>query len=247
MSLFYLLLSAIAPAMLIIWLVYRSDKYDREPIPLLIKAFFGGLVSVAITMGLGSLYQLFMPTRGNDTVIFLHALIGVGLVEEFSKFLVLRYYFFRHRAFNEPFDGIIYAVMISMGFATLENIMYVFEGGLQVALARALTAVPAHAAFAVIMGYYVGAARFSFRKRRKYFLRMGVLFAALSHGLYDFFLMQESFPGLALLSFIVLLISVILSIRAIRIRQRLSPFRIRMRERVSEGGRSFRVKSGPGT
>lgn len=238
-----LLLTAIAPALLIIFLVYRSDKYDREPIPLLIRAFFAGIISVALALGFGYLYAALFPTKGNDGIIFVYAMLGVGFTEELSKFLVLRYMFFNNKAFNEPLDGIIYAVMISMGFATLENIMYVYEGGMQVALARAFTAVPGHAADAVIMGFYVGAARFCFRKRRIRYLWMGLLAATLTHGLYDFFLMQESMPEIMGLALVILGISVFLSIRAIRIRQRLSPFRIQLRERLSGDGKSFREES----
>ena len=80
----------------------------------------------------------------------------VALTEE-AKFIALRYYAFRNKNFNEPFDGIIYAVYISMGFAFV-NILYVSQGGMQVAILRTFTAVPAHAMFAVMMGYYAGLA-----------------------------------------------------------------------------------------
>lgn len=78
---------------------------------------------------------------------FVKAFFVVALIEEFSKYIIVRYYNQPRKWFNEPFDGIIYAVMVSMGFAAFENILYVLQGGFEVALLRAFTAIPAHATF----------------------------------------------------------------------------------------------------
>jgi len=113
--------------------------------------------------------------------------------------------------------------MVSMGFATAENIFYVIAGGLSTGFLRMFSAVPAHAAFAIIMGYYIGLAKF--RQHRFFYLLTGLLLAALAHGIYDFFLLQQNIPGLAILSFVILILIIILSFRAIKVHRRNSPFR----------------------
>jgi RsiW-degrading membrane proteinase PrsW (M82 family) len=116
--------------------------------------------------------------------------------------------------------------MIGMGFATLENIFYVFSGdnGLVTAIGRGLTAVPAHGAFAVLMGAYVGLAKFV-PEKRNYYMFHGIAMAVFFHGLYDFFLLQKSFEGLGVLSLLTLTIGISLSRRLIKAKQDLSPFK----------------------
>jgi protease PrsW len=116
----------------------------------------------------------------------------VALPEEIWKFLMLLWYAYRKKEFDEPFDGIVYAVMVGMGFATVENISYVSQYGLMTGIMRMFLAVPAHASFAIIMGYFMGKARFS-AKKEHYLLFFGVFWAIVFHGSYDFFLfLQES-------------------------------------------------------
>ena len=98
--------------------------------------------------------------------------------------------FWSNHNFNEKFDGIVYAVFIALGFAAIENIMYVFRGGYNVGYVRALTAVPAHALFGTVMGYYFGHARF-YPKRRTYNLFLAFLMPFIWHGLYDFLVMSQ--------------------------------------------------------
>lgn len=119
-----------------------------------------------------------------------YAFIIVALSEEGSKFLVLRFYAYPQRTFREPFDGIIYAVMIGMGFATVENIEYVRQFGLETGFSRFFLAIPAHASFAVLMGYPMGKAKFSPR-HRVWLMCQGLLVAVLFHGSYDFFLFLQ--------------------------------------------------------
>ena len=109
---------------------------------------------------------------------------------------MVRYYAQPKKDFNEPFDGIIYAVMVSMGFAAVENLFYVLEGGMDVAVIRAVTAIPAHAVFAILMGYYMGKAKFSPTKKVRYNLT-GLFLAILFHGAYDFFLFINFIPGIS--------------------------------------------------
>ena len=161
---------------------------------------------------------------------FFFAFVAVGFSEEGSKYLMLRAYAYRRKAFDEPLDGIIYGVMVSMGFATLENILYVTRHGFQTAILRAFLSVPAHACFGVIMGYYVGMAKFS-KTRARYYKRLGLLLAVLFHGAFDFFLfLQESehvlrYVSSSLLGFGALTsyyVAIRLSLRSIHLHQELS-------------------------
>ena len=129
-----LLTLAVLPPILIAFYVYQQDKYDREPKKLIIKSFLFGCVSVIPAIVLELIY--------NDSLfpnLFLYVFFGVAFVEEGVKYFFLRKYLFSKKEFNEPMDGIVYAVMVSLGFATIENIGYVFyyappDEGLSIAL-----------------------------------------------------------------------------------------------------------------
>lgn len=145
-----LILLAVAPSIIIMIYIYIKDKFEREPFLQLLKNFLlGATVSVGLTFALGQFVKgLFPPLEGSSIVdMFIKAFIVVALVEEFSKYLIVRYVAQRNKEFDEPFDGIVYSVMVSMGFATLENVLYVYSYGYETGLIRAFTAVPAHATF----------------------------------------------------------------------------------------------------
>lgn len=112
------------------------------------------------------------------------AFLYAAIPEEFFKFLILVGYCSRHRAFDEPMDGVIYGVTVSLGFATLENVFYVMGGGWATAIARGLTAVPMHAFLGALLGYYVGQARRHPEELSQ--LGYGLLVVVLLHALYDF-------------------------------------------------------------
>jgi len=221
-----LLLLAVAPAFIIIIYIYIKDKYEKEPKQLLISNFLlGAIVSIVVTTILYFLFGSVFPPFKEKSVFeqFIKAFFMVGLIEEFSKYIIVRYYAQPKEAFNEPFDGIVYAVMVSMGFAVTENIFYVFEGGFEMAIIRAFTAVPAHATFAVLMGYFMGKAKFS-NNRIKWNL-IGLFAAVLFHGTYDFFLFIEFIPGIWIGAFISLIIGIFLSRKAIKQHQNNSQFK----------------------
>ena len=226
MNIISLLLLAMAPAVIIMIWVFIKDKYEREPISLLVLSFLLGVLSIvpaillelsADFMGIGKHHSWM------DTIIY--AFLVVAFAEEGSKFFFLRVFSYRKKSFNEPFDGIVYSVMIGMGFALTENIMYVLKGGLEVGLLRAFTAVPLHAACAILMGFWVGAAKFNLHGKKVRYQIYGLLSAIFIHGLYDFLLIQRRTPLLALFAFVVLAVSIRMSLRAVKINQRLSPFR----------------------
>ena len=217
---------ALAPVVVIIVYIYIKDKYDKEPIRLLAMSFLlGATISVITTLLLGRFMDVLFPMTNQLSIWqnFIKAFVVVGLVEEFSKYMVVKWYAQPKKEFNEPFDGIVYAVMVSMGFAALENVLYVFQYGLETGLVRAFTAVPAHATFAVLMGFFMGRAKFS-KQPIRYNL-LGLLLATIFHGAYDFFLFINFIPGISVGAFASLAVGLFLSRKAIRIHQNQSNFK----------------------
>ena len=221
-----LLISALAPVAAVIIYIYVKDKYEKESKRYLTLAFvLGGIVSIIITTILYMFFDLFLPLKNDHSIWqqFVKAFFVVAFIEEFSKYIMVRGFLQPRKVFNEPFDGIVYAVMVSMGFAAVENVMYVLQGGIDVALLRAFTAIPAHATFGIIMGYYMGKAKFS-KNRMKWNL-IGLSLAILFHGAYDFFLFIGFIPGISIGAFISLIVGIVLSKRAIRAHQDISHFK----------------------
>lgn len=185
---------SIAPGIAISLYFFFKDEYNREPRKHVIISFFLGMLSALMAGVIESTALFITGDNGSDSILFtaLKAFLIVGFTEEWCKYVMVRKYAFRKPEFDEPFDGIVYAVMVSMGFATLENIMYVMEHGLATGIVRMFLSVPAHASFAVLMGYYLGMARFKHIEKKSYLLR-GVLAATFFHGFFDFFLfLQEN-------------------------------------------------------
>ena len=221
-----LLLAAVTPVFIIIVYIYLKDKYEKESKRILFTSFlFGAVVSVILTSFLYILFDLFVPMTNEYSVIqqFIRAFFVVALTEEFSKYVIVRYFSQPRDDFNEPFDGIIHAVMVSMGFAAVENILYVIEGGMTTAILRAFTAVPAHATFAIMMGYFMGKAKFSDQRFKWNLAGLGL--AILFHGAYDFFLFINFIPGISIGAFVSLIIGIILSRKAIKAHQEGSFFK----------------------
>ncbi len=218
-----LLALAIAPGIAICLFIYFKDKYNKEPFSLLLWLFILGMFSVIPAFFAETALTKPVERLVGQSVFYtaLFSYIIVGFSEEMSKFLVLRYYAFSRRSFDDPFDGIVYAVMVGMGFATLENIGYVSTYGFGTAITRMFLSVPAHASFAVLMGYHVGLAKFD-PARRSRFLVLAVFWPVLFHGTFDFFLFLGNtwlhFLG-ALVSFVV---AVRLSFKLIRRKQKIS-------------------------
>ncbi len=196
-----LFILSIAPALAICGYVIHKDRFDKEPFGLLVLAFIFGIFSIFPAIVGTLIGEQFLAYDGSFINTALYAFFVVALSEEFAKFIFLRFILFNRKAFSEPMDGIVYAVMIGMGFASFENILYVAEGGWSVAIMRMITAIPAHAIFAIIMGYYVGLAKFDLTHRNE-FIKKGLLYPILLHGAYDFFLLQKNMSALSFLAFI---------------------------------------------
>jgi protease PrsW len=230
---------AVAPGIAIILFILYKDRYNKEPRINLIVSFFLGCLSMyvarEIELSAGRVTQLKLLPDGSVPSLVTFAFIVVAGTEELVKFICLRFYSYRQKSFDEPLDGIVYSLMVGMGFATVENIYYVYNfaaygEGIRVGLQRAFMAVPAHATFAVMMGYYAGKAKFS--KNGFGLLLFGFLAAVFFHGSYDFFLFLKPYSYLGVSmdqtdellliggAALTLIIGVIISFKFIR-RQRL--------------------------
>lgn len=181
--------SAAAPGIALMTYFYLKDKYDQEPLSMVLKVFLLGLLIVfpiviiqrGLTLGLG------------ENIFTESFLISAG-VEEAIKWFVMYHIIYNHTAFDEPYDGILYSVAISLGFATLENVMYAWysQAAPGLMLIRALLPVSGHAMFGVIMGYHMGRAKFSGGKRKRTILLLSLLLPWFWHGVYDFLLAATS-------------------------------------------------------
>ena len=225
------LILAIFPGIVICLYIYYRDIHEKEPHRFLISCFLFGMLSTIPAIFLEEFgISLGFHESPNIFITMIFAFVVVAGSEELVKFLFLRYYIYPNDEFDEPLDGIVYAVMIGMGFATLENILYVYSYGTETALVRMFTAVPAHAAFAVIMGYYTGLAKHAPKQKETRLLFYGFIGAVLLHGTYDFFLFQENFPALASLAFVALIAGVYYSRMMIKQHQENSPHKIVVEE-----------------
>jgi RsiW-degrading membrane proteinase PrsW (M82 family)/ribosomal protein S18 acetylase RimI-like enzyme len=189
---------AIAPGLAICIFIFSRDAYNREPRLNLIMSFFYGALAIlpAIFIEAGLDGQI----ENSPVGIAAKSFFLIALTEECCKFLALRYYSYRQKSFDEPFDGIVYSVMVSMGFATVENLLYVWNSaqagqGLQVAFIRMFLSVPAHATFGVLMGYHVGRAKFEPSKEKRLML-LGLFWAILFHGSFDTLLFWQQSPAI---------------------------------------------------
>jgi RsiW-degrading membrane proteinase PrsW (M82 family) len=193
-----LLFSAVVPALFCLWYLCSRDA-NPEPARVVIKTFLlGALVTIPIIPVAYALEALGKDAMGMWPRALVGGFLGASIPEELFKFLVIRLWVWRQKEFDEPMDGIVYSAAASLGFAALENVLYVEQGGFGVATLRALTAVPGHALSGVIMGYFAGRAKFAPEADRNGLLLKGLLAAAALHGTYDTFLLTGSiFAGLA--------------------------------------------------
>ena len=165
---------------------YYRDKFEKEPVKTLMKAFFAGMLSVLLTVISASILSFPLTETGSPVYeAFVKSFWEAAIPEEISKFVLLYIFIWKDKNFNEYYDGIIYSVFVALGFAGVENIMYVMQGGIGIAISRALLSVPLHALCGVIMGYYLSLAKFNLSKKTIYFLT-GIFWAIVAHGTYDF-------------------------------------------------------------
>ena len=200
-----LIICALAPVLICLFYIYIRDRYEKEPVRLLfVGILFGAVITFPIIQAETFVTGL-MPIGGLTFDAFYESFIVAALVEESFKFAVLFFLTWRNKNLNECFDGIVYAVFISLGFAGFENILYVLNpelGGFQTAFYRAVFSVPGHAFFGVTMGYFFTMARFG---RRFVNLAYAFFAAWIIHGLYDFILLSNMSFMFVFVPFIIML------------------------------------------
>ena len=203
---------AIFPSIILCIFIYKMDVIEKEPMPLLLKLFFLGiLITVPVAYIESIIINITGLTEDNILSCFLLAFAVIAVVEEGYKFMILHLGTWHNKNFNHIYDAIVYAVFISLGFATLENILYVAKptlngalyfiepsvdsvmNGTLTGLLRALVSVPAHAFYAVSSGYYYGVSKLNYAigsksKGRKYKL-YSILIPILLHGFFDFLIL----------------------------------------------------------
>lgn len=185
-----ILITALLPVAILIYYIYKKDSQSPEPMGQLVKAFFYGVLSVPLSLCISNPLQ-WMGFFVDEPYSFFEcvntAFLGAAIPEEIAKFIMLWLVLRKNPYFDETMDGIVYAVCVSLGFAALENIMYLFENVedfLAVGLSRAIFAVPGHFCFGIIMGYFYSLAKFYPKspRRNKTLILVAPI---LAHGIYD--------------------------------------------------------------
>jgi RsiW-degrading membrane proteinase PrsW (M82 family) len=209
-----MLIAAIAPAVVLGYYIYKKDKLKQEPPKELLKAFGLGVLSTVVSMfisnPLGALgfysNEPYTFWEGVSTAFF-----GAAIPEEIAKFMMFWLIVRKNRWFDEKMDGVVYASCVALGFAALENILYLasnFDSWVSVGITRALLSVPGHFFFGILMGYYYSLVRFSVSPSMKNKC-MVLLAPILAHGIYNSLLFtMDIVPSLSLVLMVVFLYGV---------------------------------------
>lgn len=205
-----LFILALLPILILGYYTYSMDK-EKEPKKVLIKLFLGGIGSVIITIILSLILQKIFPYFDSDVnsyspfKLLLYTFFIVSFVEELSKFIVTYKLSYYNKEYDELYDMIVYSVFVALGFAWIENLLYVFNGGIKIAINRLLFAVPTHASVAVFMGYYLSMAKLCDEhkkvKLKRYNMFLSLLIPIVLHGIYDYLVYSNNYT-LFLLFFI---------------------------------------------
>ena len=217
---------AIVPIYVICNYVYEKD-HVKESSNILTKLFILGILSCFLVLILSTIEENIFPFFAQDTKdlnateTFIYTFFGVGIIEEFSKWTMLYFGAYKSREYDEIYDGIVYAVFVSLGFAAFENLLYVItsQNSLMVAGLRAVTAVPAHACFGIVMGSFFSLAKISSKEGKTgneiLYLILSILVPALLHAIYDYILILGN-PSLLLVGLVFVIILYICCIKKIK-------------------------------
>ncbi|MBP3039706.1 intramembrane metalloprotease PrsW [Bacillaceae bacterium Marseille-Q3522] len=192
--------AGIAPGLALLSYFYLRDQFGTEPLSMVIKLFAAGAFLVFPIMFIQYVLEVENIIQSN----ILHSFLAAGFLEEFFKWFIFLYMAFHHAQFDEPYDGIVYSISISLGFATAENILYLFANGLEHAIGRAFLPVSSHALFGVIMGYYFGKEKFTPESNRKFYF-LALIVPIFLHGIYDYILISQRYWLIMILPFMVFL------------------------------------------
>ncbi|MCD8511475.1 MAG: glutamic-type intramembrane protease PrsW [Bacillus sp. (in: Bacteria)] len=195
-----LLTAAIAPALALLCFFYLKDNFEQEPVSMVIRSYIFGAILVFPVMFI----QFAFHEEGLISNIVTEAFLLTALTEEFLKWFIVLLTVYHHVHFNQRYDGIVYATAVALGFASAENILFLLANGLETAFLRAIFPVSSHALFGVVMGYYLGKAKF-YPERRNLFLFYSFFYPVLLHGLYNFILLSQNQWHYFLIPFMIFL------------------------------------------
>lgn len=201
-----LLLLAVAPSAFLLLYIWKKDSGEPEPPRLVARVFFLGALSTVPALLLGLPFDESIVT----------AAIVAPVVEETVKFLVVLLAVYRSPEFDEPMDRMVYAAAAGLGFATVENICYVLDGGLSVGILRAVASVPGHFLYSCIWGFALGTAKFRPAARRTGIVASGLIAAILLHAAFNFSLRAFGAAGLLLVLTVIVPLGWWLACRDIR-------------------------------
>ncbi len=196
-----LLYLAILPSILLGFYIYHKDIVEKEPISLLLRSFIGGIIAGLLVI-IASIYlDIQNYSLENLYRTLFYSFVLVSLLEEGMKFLLTYLICYKNKEFNYQYDGIVYASFVSLGFATIENVLFIASSGtLQTAIYRGILTVPAHVCFAIFMGYYLGLAkhwrRYKNQKKEISYLLKSLFVPIMLHGFFDFCLFSGNMIGL---------------------------------------------------
>lgn len=183
---------ALIPSIILLIYIYKKDAREKEPFRLLLKCFIFGIIIIIPVLILEELLTEVsesIAVPGSVLGAVLDGFLVAAFSEELFKYFAVRIASWKSKEFNCTFDGIVYAVYVSLGFATFENVLYVLDGGIGTAVMRMFTAVPGHACDAVFMGYYYSKAKKASIDQDKAAVTNNTIKALiipmLLHGLYD--------------------------------------------------------------
>lgn len=177
-----ILSAGIAPIVALMSFIYLKDRIT-EPIPLIIRMFILGALLVFPIMFI----QYAFAAEGINSNRVIESFFQIAFFEEFFKWFIFMFAIYHHPEFDDHYDGIVYAGSISMGFASVENVLYLVTNGIEYAFLRAFFPVSSHALFGIIMGYYFGKAKMNEQKQK---LNLGLAFIIpfTLHGIYNYIL-----------------------------------------------------------
>jgi len=178
---FFIITAAIAPALALLSFFYLRNEMFTEPRRTLVQAFvYGAVITFPVLF-----IQYVLHEEGVLEHSFFSDVLFTSAIEEFFKWLILFVAILRHVEFDDPYDGILYGVAVSLGFATVENIIFLLSFGINEAFIRAMLPVSSHALFGVVMGYYFGKGKFSTNNREKEYLFLAYIAAFILHFSYN--------------------------------------------------------------
>ncbi len=193
----YILFIAMIPAIILGIYIYKRDIVEKEPVSLLIKLLFFGVLATGVSLFFENIFQnLFLKNVGSYDLFatFIKSFLIIGFTEEFIKWLFVYVLTWKNKNFDYVYDAIVYSSFVSIGFAAIENLLVIIlnNASIAVAIKRGLISVPAHVFFAILAGYYLGKAKKyenrNWKKKSRQSIILSIILPIMVHGLFDFIL-----------------------------------------------------------